>query len=57
VLAVLASTQLPAATLTVRQRDRAGRLVCGSMTWWLARPQRRAVVLDVARPPVRIVSD
>ena len=31
VLAVLASTQLPAATLTVRQQDRAGSPVAGSM--------------------------
>jgi hypothetical protein len=34
VLAVLASTQLPAATLTVRQQDRAGSPVAGLMMWW-----------------------
>ena len=53
VLAVLASTQFPAATLTVRQQDR--RLpVAGSMMWCSAgRPQAhpRTVVLEVAKPP------
>jgi hypothetical protein len=54
VLAVFASVQLPAATLTVRQQDLAGSPVAGSMMWCTCRPptfQVRTVVLDVARPP------
>jgi len=60
VLAVLASTQLPAATLTVRQQDRAGSPVAGLMMWcarWPPLPvQARTVVLEVASPPERIVT-
>ncbi len=33
VLAVFASVQVPAATLTVRQHDLAGSPVAGSMMW------------------------
>jgi hypothetical protein len=59
VLAVLASTQLAAATLTVRQQDRAGSPVAGSMMWCIRRPptaQARTVVLEVASPPERMVT-
>ena len=52
VLAVLASTQVAAATLTVRQRERAGRPVRGSMMWWRAgapAPHRRARRRQAAR--------
>ena len=54
VLAVLASTQVAAATDTVRQYTGAGRPVRGSRMWCSTSPprrQRRAVVLDVASPP------
>ena len=59
VLAVLASTQLPAVTLTVRQQETAGRPVAGLMMWctrWPATAQVRTVVLEVASPPERIVT-
>ena len=59
VLAVLASRARPAATLTVRQQDRAGSPVAGSMMWCSRRPslaQARTVVLEVARPPALIVT-
>jgi hypothetical protein len=52
--AVLASTQLPAATLTVLQRSAAGREVAGSMRWCTGTSPRvhlRTVVLEVASPP------
>ncbi len=58
-LAMFASTQLAAATLTVRQQESAGRPVAGSMMWCrLAPPRRhaRAEVLEVARPPSRITT-
>jgi hypothetical protein len=51
--------QVPAATLTVRQHDRAGSPVAGSMMWCTRRPptvQARTVVLDVASPPELIVT-
>src|SRR6266511_2256115 len=54
VAAVLASTQVAAATLTVRQTTRAGLPVAGSTRWWSCwspRRQRRAVVLEVASAP------
>ena len=59
VLAVFASVQLPAATLTVRQQDLAGSPVAGSMMWCTGLPlarQVRTVVLDVASPPELIVT-
>src|SRR5579871_3832859 len=59
VLAVLASAQVAAATLTVRQGDSTGAPVAGSMRWCiLCRPvsQVRTVVLEVARPPDLIVT-
>src|SRR5437899_5810755 len=52
--AMLASTQVAATTVTVRNGPVAGRLVCGSMMWCstaVPRVQRRTVVLDVAAPP------
>ena len=55
-LAVFASTQVAAVTLTVRHGERAGRPVRGSMMWCASEPQRRTLVLDVARPPERRVS-
>ena len=54
VAAMLASRQLAAATLTVRQGPSAGRPDAGSTTWCRLSPpvvQRRTVVLEVARPP------
>jgi hypothetical protein len=54
VLAMFASTQEAAATVTVRHALSAGRPVAGSMRW-CASPHRRTVVLDVARPPERTV--
>src|SRR6266487_3922610 len=54
VAAVLASTQVAAATLTVRQTTGAGRPVAGSTRWWSCsspRLQRRAVVLEAASTP------
>ena len=59
VLAMLASVQVAAATLTVRQRELAGSPVRGSMMWCWRRPpasQVRTVVLEVARPPELIVT-
>ena len=53
--AVLASTQDPAATETVRQGLSTGRPVVGSTRWWTGRPSRvqwRCPTPDVARPPV-----
>ena len=55
--AMLASTQDPAATLTVRQYSAAGAPVAGSIRWWRVRPprtHRRTEVLEVASPPDRI---
>src|SRR5262249_61097813 len=57
VLAVFASTQLAAATLTVRQQDCAGSPVAGVMMWCsraVPRRQLRTAVPEVARPPVQI---
>ena len=54
--AMLASTQDPAATLTVRQNSAAGAPVAGSIRWWRDCPpriHRRTEVLDVASPPER----
>src|ERR1700694_3417280 len=51
---MLASTQVAATTLTLRQQLSAGRPVAGSMMWWRTTPprvQRRTVVLEVAIPP------
>jgi hypothetical protein len=59
VLAVFASVQVPAATLTVRQHVVAGAPVAGSTMWCTGRPptdQARTVVLDVARPPVEMAT-
>ena len=59
VLAVFASVQVPAATLTVRQHERAGWPVAGSTMWCIRRPSRdqvRTVVLEVARPPEMIAT-
>jgi hypothetical protein len=59
VLAVFASTQVAAATLTARQHDRTGRPVAGAMMWcsWtLPRRQLRTAVPDVASPPVWIIT-
>jgi len=58
VLAMLASAQVAAATLTVRQQERAGSPVRGSMMWCIvlrSAVQVLTVVLDVARPPERSV--
>jgi len=57
VLAVFASTQVAAATLTARQHDRAGSPVLGTMMWCsrvLPRRQLRTAVPEVAKPPVLI---
>jgi hypothetical protein len=57
VLAAFASAQLSAATETVRHTGSAGRPVRGSRMWCSTSPprcQRRAAVLEVARPPARI---
>ncbi len=57
VVAMFASAQLAAATLTVRHVERAGEPVRGSMMWCIVRPswrQRRTVVLEVASPPPQI---
>ena len=54
VLAMLASVQVAAATETVRQTGAAGSPVRGSRMWCSTSPprrQRRAAVLEVARPP------
>ncbi len=54
VLAVLAPVHVAAATDTVRHTAAAGRPERGSRMWCSTSPprrQRRAVVLDVARPP------
>src|ERR1039457_7104732 len=59
VLAVLASTQLAAATETVRQTGSAGSPARGRRMCWITSPpqrQRRARVLAVARPPPRILT-
>ena len=56
---MFASVQSAAATLTVRHGVCAGRPVTGSMMWCMRSPpwrQRRAVVLEVARPPLVIAS-
>src|SRR3979411_2725744 len=52
--AVLASRQVAATTVTVRNGPTVGRLVFGSMMWWSSSPprdHRRTVVLEVATPP------
>src|SRR6202043_508129 len=57
VAAILASTHVPATTLTVRQGPAAGSPVAGSMMWCNSIPprrQRRTVVLEVATPPARM---
>src|SRR5439155_4078047 len=57
VVAMFASVQSAAATLTVRQLARTGAPVPGSMMWCIVAParcQRRTAVLEVARPPERI---
>ena len=52
---MLASTQVAAATLTVRHGAAAGAPVRGiDDVMGVAAPQRRTVVLDVASPPERI---
>ena len=54
VLAMLASTHVAAATLTVRQCSCAGSPVAGSITWCSStspRRHRRTVVPEVATPP------
>ena len=54
VLAALASTHEPAATVTVRQGVSAGRAVRGSTMWWSSPPevvQRRTCVPELASPP------
>src|SRR4051794_8486166 len=59
VLTVLASTQLPAATETVRQAGAAGSPLRGSSRWCshtAPRRHRRATVEEVARPPSVIVT-
>jgi hypothetical protein len=59
VLAVFASTHVAAATLTVRQQESAGRPVLGAMMWCSRVPPRcqaRAWVLEVARPPSRMMT-
>src|SRR5262249_58400608 len=59
VLAVLASAQVAAATDTVRHTGAAGSPERGSRMWCRTSPprrQRRAAVLDVARPPDRIAT-
>jgi hypothetical protein len=58
VVAMFASAQLAAATLTVRQVFWTGAPVAGSMMWCIARPrwrQRLTAVLEVANPPERMV--
>ncbi len=58
-LAVFASTQVAAATLTARQQESAGRPVPGTMMWCSRVPPRcqaRARVLEVARPPSRMMT-
>ena len=58
--AMLASTQFPATTDTVRHGLSAGRPVRGSTRWWRVespRRQRRTVVLEVASaPPCRAIT-
>jgi hypothetical protein len=46
VLAMLASAQLAAATLTVRQTDSAGWPVRGSMRWCIGRPAADLLILE-----------
>ena len=59
VAATLASTQFAAVTVAVRHHGAAGRPVRGSTMWCRTtspRFQRRTVVLDVASPPVRMLT-